>query len=184
MPIDDAANPSSRNAVTHGLFAARFFVRPGEEEEYEETLASVIAELDPEGPIEEAFAAEIVGAAWRLHRCRTVEQSLGSALDPMVGDEEEKKQVSVDRARAQAHNILRRSLTELRRLKAERDALQTEASGIAEAFLKEIDPEIPDDSFCKSPKPTPRNARCPCGSRAKFKRCCGKGAPPVLNLAA
>ena len=25
----------------------------------------------------------------------------------------------------------------------------------------------------------PRNADCPCGSREKFKRCCGKNAPPV-----
>ena len=29
---------------------------------------------------------------------------------------------------------------------------------------------------------TPRNAQCPCGSGIKFKRCCGKGAPPVLHL--
>lgn len=27
---------------------------------------------------------------------------------------------------------------------------------------------------------TPRNATCPCGSRLKFKRCCGRNAPPVL----
>jgi hypothetical protein len=30
----------------------------------------------------------------------------------------------------------------------------------------------------------PRNAPCRCGSGAKFKRCCGKDAPPVLNKAA
>ncbi|MBS1823993.1 MAG: SEC-C domain-containing protein [Acidobacteria bacterium] len=28
---------------------------------------------------------------------------------------------------------------------------------------------------------TPRNALCPCGSGAKYKRCCGKNAPPVLS---
>jgi hypothetical protein len=38
-------------------------------------------------------------------------------------------------------------------------------------------------SFCKPPAPTPRNALCPCGSGAKYKRCCGKNAPPVLNTA-
>ena len=26
-----------------------------------------------------------------------------------------------------------------------------------------------------------RNADCPCGSRQKYKRCCGTGAPPVLS---
>ncbi len=31
---------------------------------------------------------------------------------------------------------------------------------------------------------TPRNSPCTCGSGMKFKRCCGKGAPAVLNLAA
>ncbi len=31
---------------------------------------------------------------------------------------------------------------------------------------------------------TPRNAPCPCGSGKKFKRCCGHGAPPVLNTQA
>jgi hypothetical protein len=31
---------------------------------------------------------------------------------------------------------------------------------------------------------TPRNALCPCGSKLKFKRCCGKNAPPVLSRAA
>jgi hypothetical protein len=30
----------------------------------------------------------------------------------------------------------------------------------------------------------PRNAPCRCGSGAKFKRCCGKDAPPVLGRAA
>jgi hypothetical protein len=28
---------------------------------------------------------------------------------------------------------------------------------------------------------TPRNAPCPCGSGQKYKRCCGKNAPPVLG---
>lgn len=30
---------------------------------------------------------------------------------------------------------------------------------------------------------TPRNAPCPCGSREKYKRCCGKSAAPVLHTA-
>ncbi|MFN7938976.1 MAG: SEC-C metal-binding domain-containing protein [Bryobacteraceae bacterium] len=30
-------------------------------------------------------------------------------------------------------------------------------------------------------KHTPRNSLCPCGSKLKFKRCCGKDAPPVLS---
>ncbi|MCW5982393.1 MAG: SEC-C domain-containing protein [Bryobacteraceae bacterium] len=29
------------------------------------------------------------------------------------------------------------------------------------------------------PAPTPRNAPCPCGSGLKYKRCCGRTAPPA-----
>ncbi len=42
-------------------------------------------------------------------------------------------------------------------------------------------------SNCKpGPRPAqiPRSAPCPCGSREKYKRCCGKNAPPVLGKAA
>ncbi|MBL8178352.1 MAG: SEC-C domain-containing protein [Bryobacterales bacterium] len=35
-----------------------------------------------------------------------------------------------------------------------------------------------------TPPQTPRNASCPCGSGDKYKRCCGKNAPPVLSRAA
>ena len=44
---------------------------------------------------------------------------------------------------------------------------------------------VPQPSGCEiEPNPTPRNALCPCGSGTKYKRCCGKAAPPVLNMAA
>lgn len=32
------------------------------------------------------------------------------------------------------------------------------------------------------PTPIARNEPCPCGSGAKYKRCCGKGAAPVLTI--
>jgi hypothetical protein len=199
-------SPSSQNALTYGLFAARDFIRKGEEPEYAEILQSVTAQLEPDGIIEQTFAAEIVGATWRLRRCRMVEQSLSqdAALDPMVDDALYKQQKSVDRARAQSHNILRRSLAELRKLQAERAAREQAAEyrkrddrELMESLLEQLaedrdadDPvgqisdlpaEIP---FCKSDEPTPRNAPCPCGSGVKYKRCCGQGAPPVLNKAA
>jgi uncharacterized protein YchJ len=199
MPID--INASSRNALTHGLFAVRYFIREGEEEEYAETLTSLIAELAPQGIIEETFAAEIVGATWRLRRCRMVEHSLseGAILDPMVDDTLDKQQKSVDRARAQSHNILRRSLADLRKLQTER-TLREQAEEqrkqneleLMEALLEEINEDSTEEnSFCKPvahasacEKPTeqtPRSAPCPCGSGAKYKRCCGKDAPPVLH---
>jgi hypothetical protein len=37
----------------------------------------------------------------------------------------------------------------------------------------------------KAAEPTqiPRSQPCPCGSGVKYKRCCGRNAPPVLNVA-
>ncbi|HZL55624.1 MAG TPA: SEC-C metal-binding domain-containing protein, partial [Bryobacteraceae bacterium] len=77
----------------------------------------LLRDLTPEGVLESTFAAEIMGAAWRLRRCGLIE----SAFD-MIEDETllEKQQRSVDRARSQSHNILRKSITELRKLQTER----------------------------------------------------------------
>jgi hypothetical protein len=42
------------------------------------------------------------------------------------------------------------------------------------------------DEMAAAPEPRqiPRSAPCPCGSRQKYKRCCGRNAAPVLNRAA
>ena len=62
---------SSRNAIRTGLYAARDFVRPEEEEEYAQTLIKLMDELTPENSVEETFATEIMeppgvsaAAAW------------------------------------------------------------------------------------------------------------------------
>src|SRR5580704_13236470 len=111
---------SSRNAIRTGLYAARDFVREDEEEEYAQTLIQLMDELPPEGIVEQTFATEIMGAHWRLRRCRLVEEAFSSIedldFDPMMDERTEKQQKSVDRARAQSHLVLRRSLYELRKL--------------------------------------------------------------------
>jgi hypothetical protein len=206
---------SSRNAIRTGLYAARDFVRPDEEEEYAQTLIKLMDELTPEGTMEQTFATEIMGATWRLRRCRLVEEAFSYIedldFDPMVDERTEKQQKSVDRARAQSHLILRRSIAELCKLQTARhlrnptpegvrytrEELKAIAKADVEAILAErklssfckpgeTPPPAPQPaaSFCEKPKFTPRNAPCPCGSGDKYKRCCGKNAPPVLNRAA
>ena len=56
---------SSRNAIRTGLYAARDFVRPEEEEEYAQTLIKLMDELTPGNSVEQTFATEIMGATWR-----------------------------------------------------------------------------------------------------------------------
>ena len=93
---------SSRNAIRTGLYAARDFMREGEEEEYAQSLIKLMDELTPEGTLEETFATEIMGATWRLRRCRLVEEAFGMVedldFDPMMDERTEKQQKSVDRA--------------------------------------------------------------------------------------
>jgi hypothetical protein len=104
---------SSRNATKNGLFSAHDLILDSETEEYAQTLTSLFYQLSPEGVLEETFVSEIMTATWRLRRCRILEQNLTTELPP-------KDQTSVDRARAQSHNILRRSMAELRKLQTER----------------------------------------------------------------
>src|ERR1700678_231107 len=89
---------SSRNAIRTGLYAARDFVRPEEEEEYAQTLIKLMDELTPENSVEQTFATEIMGATWRLRRCRLVEENFSFLedlnFDPMIDERTEKQQKS------------------------------------------------------------------------------------------
>jgi len=113
---------SSRNAIKSGLFTTCDFIREGEHEEYRRTLESLLAGIGPEGALEETFTAEIVSATWRLRRCRMLEAGLAGCEDARSEEEAaiEARQKAVDRARAHSHNVLRRSLGELRKLQTDR----------------------------------------------------------------
>ena len=175
---------SSHNAVTHGLFVARDFIRPGEDHLYSELGESLHADLTPQGPLELNLVEEIRRAMWRLRRCGEVESHLaiglddgrGYIFDPMetANLAAEKVQKSVDRARAQAHRLLHKCTFELRKLQSERKKSSPFAATPGSFCKTEIHP-------VQAPPQTPRNAECSCGSGLKYKRCCGKDAPAVLH---
>jgi hypothetical protein len=78
-------------------------------------------DLSPKGALEGIFAAEITRAASRLRRCATVEHELTQQDEPVTATPQSTPGLSrVDRTRAEAHRILRRSMDELRRLQNER----------------------------------------------------------------
>lgn len=124
----DGKSNSSRNALKLGLFTLEDFVLPHETAEYTEHSTSLWNHLSPANPLEEAFAVEIVSAIWRLRRCRHVEADLSitAAADPFTHSDESaiRIQHSVERARAQANNTLRRSVVELRRLQTDSTIFQ------------------------------------------------------------
>jgi len=168
---------SAANAIKHGLFTAHDFIREGEEDEYARTVKSLWSELSPDGTLEEVFTTEIIGATWRLRRCRLVEEAFGAIedldFDPMMDERTEKQQRSVDRARAQSHLILRRSIAELTKLQkirfnstqqmpeqtAEERTEQLRAMAKAD-FQAMVDQALAKNpraaaSFCKTPPTTP-----------------------------
>jgi hypothetical protein len=186
---DGGKTACSKNATTHGLFTAADFIKPGEEPIYAELRHALLNELAPQGILENTLVDEIRRATWRLRRCGEVEAGLAEPFkpgahlhDPMETPHPhaEKIQKSVDRARSQAHRLLHKCTAELRKLQATRRAQQpvTPAVSITRTAMQPLGLNCKPHST-----PTPRNADCPCGSHLKYKRCCGKNAPPVLQLA-
>jgi len=113
---------SSQNAVKNGLYTREAFIRPGEEAEYEKLVDKFFTDLLPQDMLETVLVSEIVTATWRLRRCNLVEGRMADRLlfDPLEDEGGEKVQRSVDRARAQSHTIIRKSMAELRKLQTER----------------------------------------------------------------
>ncbi len=156
---------SSRNALKSGLFTEHDFVLPDERHEHFQTWTILMDELAPEGLLELAFADEIVSAHWRLRRCRLVEANLAikSLEGPEFDDDKlDRRQRSIDRARAAAHTILRRSMTELRRLQTERQIRSqlgaTESLGLADTkqIIRTLDlASVEDDGKAEEPTPAP-----------------------------
>jgi uncharacterized protein YchJ len=186
----------SRNAISSGLYSSGDFVRPEEQDLYAEFRAGFHEDLAPGGAVEQTLAAEIVHAVWRLRRCSVIEAETqpDGELDPMLNP----IQQAVDRARAQAQRSFHLATAELRRLQTERQfrveslPADFDTATLGLASYKDMAPALSRPPRRMEPKPvitkqsqsaTGRNAPCICGSGIKFKRCCGKGAPAVLNAA-
>jgi uncharacterized protein YecA (UPF0149 family) len=185
----------SQNATKLGLFSVANFVRPEEQDIFHEFESGYMAELSPVTPLEQTLSREIIQAAWRLRRCAALETA---PPENMTDEELDRLQVSIDRARAAAQRTFHRSLKELRRLQSEHlepAALMIKQAMAADALLlKDLEERkrqfAAENAAQNSAKQTqsqpektasiPRGAPCPCQSGEKYKRCCGKNAPPVL----
>ena len=199
----------SRNSTTFGLYSAGDVVRPEEESLYQAFCEDFQQQLAPQGAMETTLAAEIVHAAWRLRRCAAAESSLDaqSGLDPMLDPATAAAWNSIDRARTQALRHFQRATAELRRLQNERQARNDKGfekdpkKDLARSLTADVRPPLlqnmllqnkllpnnPTKQTQSEPPETasiPRGAPCPCGSGAKYKRCCGTNAPAVLSPAA
>jgi uncharacterized protein YecA (UPF0149 family) len=166
----------SQNATKLGLFSVANFVRPEEQDIFNQFESGYMSELSPGALLEETLAREIIHAAWRLRRCANLEVA---PPENLTDEELDRLQLSIDRARSAAQRTFHRSLKELRRLQAER----VYATFAARQTL----PQTPAKQTQSEPSPAPvipRSALCPCKSGQKYKRCCGRNAPAVRSEAA
>jgi hypothetical protein len=177
---------SSQDALQFGLFSVKNCVQPGETEEYEALSTALWLDLRPQTALQELFATEVVRAAWRLRRCAEVEATLAekTTTDPMLDADLLRTQTAVDRARSQAHGIMRRSLSDLRRLQAEQPPVEAPAKPTQPTHSPTCDSSLPCPDCEREKASIPRNAHCPCNSGQKYKRCCGRNTPGVLHQAA
>jgi hypothetical protein len=68
---------SAQNALKHGFRAHKHMVLPGEDAAgFAELEAALLADLAPDGPLQEALAQRIVAATWRLERAERIEAQL------------------------------------------------------------------------------------------------------------
>jgi hypothetical protein len=200
---ESGKSTSSRNAITLGLYTRQDYVKPDEHDIYRDFCERMILELNPDTLLEETLVAEITGASWRLRRCSAVEAELADFADrdPMLDETKEKTIRSLERARATASSLLHRGINQLRRLQTDRLKPKSEARAMAEleAFCappaltpaqraelaSNCSPQRPAAQTAPAPasepRQIPRSAPCPCRSGEKYKRCCGKNAPPVLS---
>jgi len=159
-----------------GLFSVANFVRPEEQDIFNEFESGYLAELAPDSSLEQTLAREIIHAAWRLRRCANLEVA---PPDNLTDEELDRLQISIDRARSAAQRTFHRSLKELRRLQAERIyATFAAPKSVPENSTKQTQSEPVKSATI------PRSAPCPCKSGQKYKRCCGKNAAPLLTTRA
>jgi hypothetical protein len=67
---------SSRNAVTHGLYAKGVVLAKESPEQFQEMLDAYIDQFQPHGPAEIDLIEEMVAAKWRQRRLWTIEADL------------------------------------------------------------------------------------------------------------
>ncbi len=115
---------SSPNATT-GLAATRIFVRPGEEQIFQEFESALLAELQPEGINEEHLFSLILHATWNIRRCFELEEQIQNEAnakgspDAMLDDELAPKLDRIYRYRKMHESTYRKAISELRRLQTE-----------------------------------------------------------------
>ncbi|MBK5293290.1 MAG: hypothetical protein JJE04_16655, partial [Acidobacteriia bacterium] len=112
---------SSMNALKHGFSSKKFIVISGQEDDFQQLQSDLIAEVRPEGALENTLFHQLLRDAWTLHRVelRQVEMA-GSGRDPLFDPDCEKEFDRIERYHARAQSGFHRSMRQLRTLQTNR----------------------------------------------------------------
>src|SRR5882724_9856553 len=78
---------SSQNSVTTGLTSVKIFVRPTEQDTFNQFESNLLAEMHPEGTTQTHHFTLILHAAWNLRRCLELENQIQQeALSKGISD--------------------------------------------------------------------------------------------------
>lgn len=187
---------SARNSLRHG-FQSQSVLLPGDDPAaYQALLDELTAHLRPADLTQFRLVREMADAEWRLRRARIYqEELLTTQIDKLRAANPEASSLQLQ---ILAHETLLREsrcFAQLGRFETRFQNQFNRARRDWDAYLRILDrqPAQPPAPTTKSdvtdePNPpvavTPRNAACTCGSGLKFKRRCGRHAPPKLNPAA
>jgi hypothetical protein len=202
---------SARNATKHGLFTSIDALPAHERAIFDTFLTEFGPEAEAHPALAELLTRWAL-TRYRIDRCQRLqflcshELALQLAQQEDIPFPEDPLEIARLESRAFIHDVsgakvLHRLFTYESRLNRDLDRIHKEFQALLDGGLPPQvthpaepqavpqagpPPASPDlASFYQPPAPaprTPRNANCPCGSGDKFKRCCGKQAPPVLNL--
>ena len=196
---------SAANSTRHG-FCPQSVLLPGDDLAEYQSLLDELREAFPCVDLpEHRFVREMADAEWRLRRVRQYQETLLTEACEEISSADPSLDPGQVQVRAYDHLLSKsNTLAVLMRYETKFERQYDRAfkgwcsyqierrDRNVRAYLRQVDPVLPDEpNFVPDPAPEltaflpiepnptpkiPRNARCPCGSGAKYKRCCGRNA--------
>ena len=201
---------ATSNRLEHGFRSSTVLLPSDDPADYEALLEELTAHFAPDDLTTERLVREMADAEWRLRRLRS---HLASALARHLEAIAQRHPETTDPADLESRAIETLAETgcsyttwlryesrfqnqydrAYRTWTAYENARRRTANSnvdflIRQAIVAPLPAAAPvsnvQTATAQQPAPISRNAPCPCRSGEKYKRCCGRTAPPVLQQAA
>ena len=200
----EGKSTSSQNRLTHGFRSATILLPGDDPADYEALLTELSQHFTPTDLTETRHIREMADAEWRLRRLRTHMESAISRHMATLAEQNpavnplDLQSLAVEtlhqtgcsystwlRYETKFERQYDRASASWTRYQESRRRLAVPSSAAASG---ELASNVQTTARQQDPAETAgpaiaRNAPCPCGSTGKYKRCCGRSAPPVLNPA-